>query len=100
MTFSFDIFRPTFVEGALDSDYRQFKESTRQLKEEFNKNPTLKSKFNEEQLAIEKEEDRIPGFTWHHHQEEGKMQLVPTNIHSRTGHTGGRDIWGGGNNYR
>jgi hypothetical protein len=29
------------------------------------------------------------GFTWHHHQDGVTMQLVPTTIHARTGHTGG-----------
>ncbi|WP_445662062.1 HNH endonuclease [Bacillus sp. FSL R9-9481] len=34
------------------------------------------------------------GYTWHHHQEPGTMQLVDTNIHQKTGHTGGRALWG------
>jgi RHS repeat-associated protein len=29
------------------------------------------------------------GYTWHHHQDGRTMQLVPRDIHSRTGHTGG-----------
>lgn len=29
------------------------------------------------------------GMTWHHHQDRTTMQLVPTDIHARTGHTGG-----------
>ena len=29
------------------------------------------------------------GFTWHHHQNPGKMQLVEKEIHKKTGHTGG-----------
>jgi hypothetical protein len=29
------------------------------------------------------------GMTWHHHQDGTTMQLVPTDIHSATGHTGG-----------
>lgn len=29
------------------------------------------------------------GFTWHHHQDGTTMQLVPSEIHSKTGHTGG-----------
>jgi hypothetical protein len=29
------------------------------------------------------------GMTWHHHQDGTTMQLVPTDIHARTGHTGG-----------
>ena len=34
------------------------------------------------------------GYTWHHHQETGRMQLVNTQIHRQTGHTGGYSIWG------
>jgi A nuclease of the HNH/ENDO VII superfamily with conserved WHH len=30
-----------------------------------------------------------PGMTWHHHQDRTTMQLVPENIHGKTGHTGG-----------
>jgi RHS repeat-associated protein len=33
------------------------------------------------------------GYTWHHHQSIGKMQLVETKIHSQTGHTGGFELW-------
>lgn len=40
------------------------------------------------------------GFTWHHNEEPGKLQLVNEEIHEQTGHTGGRSIWGGGSEYR
>jgi hypothetical protein len=33
--------------------------------------------------------DTPSGYTWHHHQDGKTMQLVPTDIHSKTGHTGG-----------
>ncbi|WP_224249971.1 HNH endonuclease [Hyalangium gracile] len=29
------------------------------------------------------------GMTWHHHQDRTTMQLVPTETHAKTGHTGG-----------
>ncbi|WP_082363531.1 HNH endonuclease [Chondromyces crocatus] len=29
------------------------------------------------------------GYTWHHHQDRGLMQLVETNVHKYTGHSGG-----------
>lgn len=28
-------------------------------------------------------------YTWHHHQESGKMQLIPEDIHDAVKHTGG-----------
>ena len=40
------------------------------------------------------------GYTWHHDAEVGKMQLVESDIHMKTGHTGGRTVWGGGNENR
>ena len=36
------------------------------------------------------------GFTWHHNEEQGLMQLVETAVHAQTGHTGGMSIWGQG----
>jgi len=36
------------------------------------------------------------GLTWHHHQDGKTMQLVPTDIHRGTGHTGGVALGGGG----
>ncbi|MGW4638474.1 polymorphic toxin-type HINT domain-containing protein [Sphaerisporangium sp. NPDC004334] len=30
-----------------------------------------------------------PGYTWHHHQDPGLMQLIDRQIHAATGHTGG-----------
>ncbi|MBX9592503.1 MAG: HNH endonuclease [Hyphomonadaceae bacterium] len=32
------------------------------------------------------------GMVWHHHQDGYTMQLVPSDIHRRTGHTGSRGI--------
>jgi RHS repeat-associated protein len=33
------------------------------------------------------------GYTWHHHQQYGRMQLVDSTIHHQTGHTGGFSLW-------
>ena len=35
------------------------------------------------------------GYTWHHHQDAGILQLVDSEIHEKTGHYGGYSIWGG-----
>lgn len=38
-----------------------------------------------------------PDFTWHHHQDTGRMQLVSRKEHQAfVPHTGGMSIWGGG----
>jgi hypothetical protein len=52
--------------------------------------------FDAGQLSeIMKGAREIPGFTWHHHQDLGRMQLVPDKIHKRTLHIGGEGMKGG-----
>jgi len=36
--------------------------------------------------------EKIPDYTWHHHQDTGRMQLIETRIHTQTGHIGGEGI--------
>jgi DNase/tRNase domain of colicin-like bacteriocin len=36
------------------------------------------------------------GYAWHHHEEAGRLQLVDEDYHQHNGHTGGRELWGGG----
>ena len=81
-------------------DAVQFSECNAQLKESINSNPELKKQFTTEQLEDIALGDTPSGFTWHHDAETGKMQLVDTNIHNSTNHTGGRNIWGGGSGAR
>ena len=35
-------------------------------------------------------------LTWHHHEDTGRMILVPTDLHQKVNHTGGFAIWGAG----
>jgi hypothetical protein len=35
------------------------------------------------------------GYTWHHHQQPGRMQLVPFGVHGAVQHSGGRQVWAG-----
>ncbi len=37
--------------------------------------------------------DRLTDFTWHHHQELGRMELIPDWIHEKARHTGGDTLW-------
>ena len=37
--------------------------------------------------------DTISEFTWHHHQELGRMELIPRWIHKEAKHTGGDSLW-------
>ncbi|WP_442903602.1 HNH endonuclease [Gilliamella sp. Pas-s25] len=49
--------------------------------------------FTPEQLnAINAGKPKIPGYTWHHHQHRGRMQLVPEDAHLQTGHIGGEAL--------
>lgn len=80
------------------SSTKQFGECNKRLKESVENDPELRSQFTEEQLE-DIENGRTPrGYTWHHSEEPGKMQLVKTEDHDRriggAAHTGGNSIWG------
>ena len=66
------------------------------MKKEIETNKELRDKFDDEQLDQIQHDETPDGYTWHHDVEAGKMQLVDTETHQKTGHTGGRSIWGGG----
>lgn len=84
------------------SDEVQFKYCTDALARQIEANPILATNFTPRQLEqIKNGEPRISGLTWHHKEwPAGSMQLVDAEIHSKTGHTGGRSIWGGGSECR
>ncbi len=82
------------------SDKKQEIECNKQLKNAIENNPKLREKFSPEQMEQILNGDTPDGYTWHHHEDTGKMQLVDTVEHARTGHTGGRSIWGGGSENR
>lgn len=94
-----DVQLPPELEKATDNV--QFKECNSQLKDWVVKNPEqAKEKFSEEQL-VDIMSGRTPDeCTWHHNEDKGKMQLMDSEIHAKTGHTGGKKIWGGGDDNR
>ena len=57
---------------------------------------SLKDKFTEDQIKEIMNGDLPDGFTWHHNEQEGLMQLVDTLTHSKTHHDGGMSLWGRG----
>jgi hypothetical protein len=68
--------------------------ATRQLKADIAAGKVDKKLFNRTQLAkIEEGVRKIPGYTWHHHQHTGRMQLVDEIVHAKTGHDGGMKFW-------
>jgi hypothetical protein len=68
--------------------------ASKQLREALKTGALDKSKFTHIQLkAIEAGETRIPDCIWHHHQDTGRMQLIPEDIHEQTRHIGGMSMW-------
>ena len=78
------------------SDSVQFRYCNEQLKKAINEDPSLKDKFNSTQLDQISKGLNPRGWTWHHNEDTGKMELVKTDTHARTPHVGGKAIWGGG----
>lgn len=76
------------------TDYQgQMRMATRDLRDQMASNPQLRSQFTPAQRqAIQSGESKIPDYTWHHHQDTGRMQLVPSRVHSKTGHVGGESM--------
>lgn len=81
------------------SNPKQFNECNRQLKVAVENDPELAAQFTDGQLVDIENGDTPEGYTWHHNEETGKMQLVKTEDHDRTqggaAHTGGKALWGG-----
>ncbi|WP_143531440.1 HNH endonuclease, partial [Rodentibacter trehalosifermentans] len=68
---------------------KQMEMATEDLARAIDNGNISKNKFTPSQLeAIYRKDSKIPGFTWHHNQETGKMQLVDYDIHKKTGHIG------------
>jgi len=83
-----------------ETDSTQSEYCNDKLKEALGSGDLNENVFSERQLEQIRNGDKPEGFTWHHSEDIGKMQLVPTDIHSATRHTGGKAIWGGGSNAR
>ncbi|MFC4620421.1 HNH endonuclease [Camelliibacillus cellulosilyticus] len=73
-----------------------FRKCNKKLYQEIERNPELieKLKLSKQDLEELANGQTPYGYTWHHHQDRGKMQLVNQKIHKDTGHTGGYKIWG------
>ena len=84
----------------LESDAEQFTQANLALSEQVLADPQLAEQFTNEQLAQISTGETPDGYTWHHSQHPGELQLVDQQIHADTGHTGGRELWGGGSEHR
>ncbi|WP_123360798.1 two-partner secretion domain-containing protein [Pseudomonas frederiksbergensis] len=67
----------------------QLRMATRDLRTQIDSGAIPSSLFSDVQLkAIRSGQDKIPGLTWHHHQDTGRMQLVPEAVHNGARHVG------------
>ncbi|MCD8509316.1 MAG: HNH endonuclease [Bacillus sp. (in: Bacteria)] len=84
----------------LSSDYVHFTYANMELAEIVSQNPEMASQFSLDQLEQIYAGETPDGYSWHHHEQLGKVELVDEEIHAKTGHSGGRSIWGGGSDVR
>src|SRR5262249_776961 len=72
-----EVTSPEELRGPEVSDARQFADATRQLRDILEISPDVGAPLTPEQLeAIKKGWPRIPGLTWHHHEDGKTLQLV------------------------
>lgn len=78
------------IDGFRSASYtRQMQMASEDLAQAIRKGQVSPGKFSEEQLnQINRGSSKIDGYTWHHHQDTGRMQLVPEFEHGKTGHLG------------
>lgn len=79
-----------------ESVYNQEKYCNASLKNEVTGDPEKYADvFTEKQLEQIANGKTPEGYTWHHHQQVGQMQLVDYDEHRSNSHLGGWAIWGG-----
>ncbi|WP_174729253.1 HNH endonuclease [Mesobacillus harenae] len=107
VTGSFPIFDPAYQvqlpeEMYLQSDHTHFSYANVELYEAIHNNPSAAAELGLTNQDVQglSEGTTPSGYTWHHHEEVGVLQLVEQETHHNTGHTGGRELWGGGAEYR
>ena len=72
------------------TDKEQFDKCNELLKKAIEENPELAKQFTKEQLEQINRGETPSGYTWHHSEKDGVMQLVPYGVHNSTNHHGGR----------
>lgn len=103
----FPVFESSFTaelstDQYLQTDSLHFKEANLQLASAISDNPSLAHELGLSTTDVQLLAHNITpdGYTWHHHEQPGVLQLVDSEVHNETAHTGGRAIWGGGSDYR
>ena len=82
------------------SDYEQAKHCNEQLRQAHENGNLNTEQFTDRQREQIRNGDKLEGYTWHHNEDPGRLQLVNSDVHDKTGHTGGRSLWGGGSEAR
>ena len=83
-----------------DSRYLHDKYCNEQLHQAYENGNLDTEQFTDRQLEQIRNGDKPEDYTWHHHEEPGRMQLVDSEVHRRTPHVGGWSLWGGGSEAR
>lgn len=77
-----------------------FKAANQRLHDTINANPGLARQLGlspDDVMHLPMSKEPPVGYTWHHHQDVGRMQLITRSAHGLAiPHTGGMSIWGGG----
>jgi len=94
-----DVRLPAHLIGSHISDYKQFRYAFNDFLKVIRSDRGWRHGFSTNQIAaideaIRTNNPRIKGFTWHHHQDHGILQLISVPEH-RIFHYGGRFTTGG-----
>ncbi|NHC41056.1 HNH endonuclease [Bacillus sp. MM2020_1] len=86
----------------LKSDQLQFHIANDTLYHSIQENPSLAKVLDLSPGEVQALQHNITpeGYVWHHHQQPGVLQLINEETHQHTHHIGGRELWGGGSEYR
>ncbi|WP_052728240.1 HNH endonuclease [Domibacillus tundrae] len=89
-------------ESYLQSDAAHFGTANEALYAEIVRDPGVATQmgFGPQEVGQLSQGETPDGYTWHHSEEPGLLQLVDQETHHETGHTGGRELWGGGEAHR
>ena len=75
----------------------QFAWCREQLAQAVETNPALAAQFTAQERDLIAARKPLPNYTWHHHQQPGRMQLVLSDRHNAgmhgVNHTGGNALW-------
>lgn len=86
----------------LQTDYVHFNYANQELYSDIQEDPEIAVELGLTHQDIQglANGDTPAGYTWHHNEEPGVLQLVDQETHEQTGHDGGRQLWGGGTENR